>query len=83
MICEKWKWAALICPKTDIGDAGLGKSKAQVENSWWNPGVNCAQFFGWISRNCSSASEEKRTKFQKQRPSGAGENCELFYLRRS
>lgn len=78
-------WAALISPKTDIGDAGPGEStKAQVKKSWWNHRSQLrAIFFWWISRNCSSAAEEKRTKFQRRRPSGAGENCELFYLRRS
>lgn len=59
-----------------------GSSREQV---WWNLLGSIAHqiFFGWINRNFSSAAEEKRTKFQTGRLFGAGENCELFYLRRS
>lgn len=45
---EMWKWAALICPNSDISDARPGKSKAQVENKFVEPRsqLGATIFFG-------------------------------------
>lgn len=82
-------WAALICPKRDIGGTRRGESpKAQESQEPVVGGplvLSIARNFlvGPVKVSRQLVREEKRTKFQLQRPSGAGESGELFYSRRS